>query len=537
MQLYLKTDLKSEKQRRWTVLLVALALYVITLAPTVLWGDDAAFQRHIYTFEINLSPQGHPLWTVVARPFLYLPIGDVAYRANLVSAVFGALTLLLVYVITGYLADRNPCADRNPTDSVPARLLATAVLAFSHTFWLHSVRAEVYTLNTFFFTAVWLALLKWNEEGKWRWLLLAAVTWLVSLGNHLLMTTALPGYLFLAVPRMRISESANQRISESANRRISESADRRIGIRRILRRRSARRWMLRIGIRALAAISAAGLALLLFLLPPLRTIMVGAWQAVWPPRFTPRLFLLGAGFLAYNLMLSTLVALAGWAQLWRRARCHAVAIALFVLANSAFALIFAVPDVYVFYLPSYVALAVACAPGLVSGWPVSALAQRGGGRRWFVLAWLLLILPSATYRVTPLILNRLDVHLLPVRDLPGRDAETFFLWPPKTGYRGAREYGEAALNSVPPGALILADATPRKTMWYLQRVEGMRPDVLVTDQPFGEGAQVPFLVEQSITRPVFLADVQAYYDVAEIEEHFEILPFGPIYEIRPRHNP
>jgi hypothetical protein len=410
-----------------------------------------------------------------------------------VSAVFGALTLLLVYIITDYL-----------TDSVPARLLATAVLAFSHTFWLHAVRAEVYTLNTFFFTAVWLALLKWDAEGKWGWLLLAAVTWLVSLGNHLLMTTALPGYLLLAAPR----------------------------IRRILRRHSARRWVL-----ALAAISAVAFVLLLLFLPPLRTSVVGAWQAVWPPRVTLRLLLLGAGFLAYNLMLSALVALAGWAQLWRQARRHAVAIALYELANSAIALVFAVPDAYVFYLPSYVALAVACAPGLVNGWPVSALAQRWGGRRWFVLVLFLLVLPIATYRVTPLILNRLDVHLLPVRDLPGRDAETFFLWPPKTGYRGAREYGEAALNSVPPGALILADATPRKTMWYLQRVEGMRPDVLVTDQPFGEGAQAPFLVEQSATRPVFLADVQAYYDVAEIEEHFEILPFGPIYELRPRHNP
>jgi hypothetical protein len=478
-----KSFLGIESRRRWAVLLIALALYVATLAPTVLWGDDAAFQRHIYTFEVNLSPQGHPLWTIVARPFLYFPLGDVAYRANLVSAVFGALTLLLVYAITGYFAD-----------SVPARLLATAVLGLSHTFWLHCVRAEVYTLNTFFFTAVWLALLKWDEEGWWRWLLLAAVTWLVSLANHLLMITALPGCLLLVVPR--------------------------------LLHRFSRRWALVAGVA-----SAIAIGFLLALLPPLRYLIVSAWQAVWPPRFTLRALLLGVGFLGYNLMLSTPVALAGWAQLWHRARSHAVAIALFVLMNSAFALTFVAPDVYVFFLPSYVALAVTCAPGLA--W----LAQRWVGRRWLVLALLLLALPVATYRATPLIVNELNAHLLPVRDLPGRDAETFFLWPPKTGYRGAREYGEAALASVPPNALILADATPRKTLWYLQRVEGLRPDVLVMDQQFGEGLQAPFLVEQSATRPVFLADVQAYYDIVEIEEHFEILPFGPIYELRPRSSP
>ena len=75
---------------------VALTLYVATLAPGLLWGggDFATFQTRLFLGELRGDIFGHPLWVIVARPFVWLPIRDVAYRANLAAAVFAALALV-----------------------------------------------------------------------------------------------------------------------------------------------------------------------------------------------------------------------------------------------------------------------------------------------------------------------------------------------------------------------------------------------------------------------------------------------------------
>ena len=41
-------------------------------------------------------PPGFPLYTMLGKLFTLIPFGDVAYRVNLMSALFAALTLALV---------------------------------------------------------------------------------------------------------------------------------------------------------------------------------------------------------------------------------------------------------------------------------------------------------------------------------------------------------------------------------------------------------------------------------------------------------
>jgi len=129
------------------------------------------------------------------------------------------------------------------------------------------------------------------------------------------------------------------------------------------------------------------------------------------------------------------------------------------------------------------------------------------------------------------VLNRLEVNPLGVRALPGRDTNTFFLWPSKRGYLGARQFAEEVLDTLPPNALLLADWSPLEALEYLQVVEGRRPDVTLVQLYAGQGKQVPFLLEQSKTRPVFIAGTGRYYDIAEIRQHFRVIPFGPIYRL------
>jgi len=88
---------------------IPFLLYVRTLAPTVhamastdrttVYGlDSAELAAGAYTLGIVHAP-GYPLYLLLGKAFSYLPFGDIAYRLNLMSAFFGALTVGLIYLI------------------------------------------------------------------------------------------------------------------------------------------------------------------------------------------------------------------------------------------------------------------------------------------------------------------------------------------------------------------------------------------------------------------------------------------------------
>ncbi|HZY64779.1 MAG TPA: DUF2723 domain-containing protein, partial [Rubrobacteraceae bacterium] len=78
------------------------ALYLLTLAPTVLYYDrpllldSVMLQAQAITLGIT-GPTGEPSWVILSHLFTYLPFGDPAYRLNLSSAVYAALAVLHVF--------------------------------------------------------------------------------------------------------------------------------------------------------------------------------------------------------------------------------------------------------------------------------------------------------------------------------------------------------------------------------------------------------------------------------------------------------
>ncbi|HSJ52436.1 MAG TPA: DUF2723 domain-containing protein, partial [Anaerolineae bacterium] len=77
---------------------VALVVYLQTLLPGIGWGDIARFQ---YVARVWGIPHrfGYPLYIALSRLFGALPVGDLAYRVNLMSAVFAALAVITVYLL------------------------------------------------------------------------------------------------------------------------------------------------------------------------------------------------------------------------------------------------------------------------------------------------------------------------------------------------------------------------------------------------------------------------------------------------------
>jgi 4-amino-4-deoxy-L-arabinose transferase-like glycosyltransferase len=161
----------------------------MTLAPTVLpysspdLLDAAMLQVQVAVLGIS-HPTGYPTYLMLSHLFTYLPVGDVAYRANLASAAWAALAVLVVYA-AGLLLSRR----------VAAAAVGALTFGLGTALWSQAVIAEVYTLNALFLALTVLALLFWREHRRDCYLLISALLTGLCLTNHLTSGLLLPASL------------------------------------------------------------------------------------------------------------------------------------------------------------------------------------------------------------------------------------------------------------------------------------------------------------------------------------------------------
>ena len=126
----------------------SFALYARTAAPGVLDGDFGEFQTNIYL--LGVSHTGYPLYFLLAKLWtLVMPVGSIAFRANVFSGLFGALTLVILYFTF-----------RTLNLSLLVSLFSSVLFGISRVYWSQAVIPDVYTLNSFFIILVlWLAIL------------------------------------------------------------------------------------------------------------------------------------------------------------------------------------------------------------------------------------------------------------------------------------------------------------------------------------------------------------------------------------------
>ena len=488
------------------IFLVALIVYVFTLAPGLLWGggDFATFQTKAYTGQIESNIFGHPLWVVLARPFIALPIRDVAYRANLASAVFGAAALAFVFLAARHIAR-----------STGAALLATAALAVSHTFWTYAVMPKPYSLNALLLAACIYFLLRWGEERRGRYLYLFAAIYGLSPSNHLVMLTAVAGFITYLVLVAR-------------HHRGGGDLRRQFAI-------AAAVYALALAPYALLALSADESAA--------TTASIGGFLRGFLTALTsPDKLLLGLGagiaLLLYQFPASVPIGLIGLRRSWLLDRPAAALLALTAAGNVAFLLGATDPRTggeYVwnlhYYLLTYVVFALWLAAGLAHLWPHLARTRL----RLVASASLIIGLPVVAYALAPVISRPFVANLPGFREVGGRDNLTYVLSPWKHNEAGARALGESILNTLPPGSAFLADYGLWSIINYLQVVEGRRLDVALIQMPApGAGKQLPLILSQRNARNLFIADINRYYDVADIETRFDIVAIGPIYHLDPK---
>ncbi|MBL7201492.1 MAG: DUF2723 domain-containing protein [Anaerolineae bacterium] len=167
------------------VWLFSLTVYVLTLLPTVgASGDTPKFQFISAILGIP-HPSGYPLYILLGRVFSWLPVANVAWRMDFMSAFFAASTVFVLFW-TALALTRN----------VLLSAASSLAWAFAGLFWSQSVIAEVYTLNALFVISVILFLILWEKRRQQRFLHLAMVLYALGFGNHLSMLFLLPAWIY-----------------------------------------------------------------------------------------------------------------------------------------------------------------------------------------------------------------------------------------------------------------------------------------------------------------------------------------------------
>ena len=141
------------------VFAATLGLYLATLAPTLTWGwkglgvDGGELLAAAYTLGIP-HPPGYPTYTLLLKVFATIvPVGDFAFRGNLLSALLASGSVVLMY-LTVLRFCRYLWPDAPRWTFIMAGVLSSTVLATSPMFWSQAVMTEVYALNAFFAAAL-----------------------------------------------------------------------------------------------------------------------------------------------------------------------------------------------------------------------------------------------------------------------------------------------------------------------------------------------------------------------------------------------
>lgn len=166
----------------------AFVLYTLTLAPSVMPGDYAEFQFSAAILGVP-HPTGYPLYILLGKLFTLLPVGDVAYRVNLSSAVYMALAMAIGYGVTVKLLRISGLGR-----VWFAGVIGLAAFAVSPTPWSMSLVARSYALNALLVASVVFALMSWRETRKPRWFYAACLLIGLSLVHHGTTYVLLPAY-------------------------------------------------------------------------------------------------------------------------------------------------------------------------------------------------------------------------------------------------------------------------------------------------------------------------------------------------------
>lgn len=520
---------------------LACAVYIRSLAPGLLWGDSAEFQFAAWLGGF-VHPTGYPLYLMLGWLWTHLlPFRDPAFRMNLFSALWGGLAITLLCLVVIRLFRFIEANDiRNPRWISRLIAFGTAlVFLFTPTFWSQAVIAEVYTLHAAFVAGLLLVLFVWAERvangeaaGARRLAYLAALLFGLSLAHHrstILLAPAAALFVLIVLAGTRSRPRASfQKVGLFLFCLLAPSL-----------------LYLYIPLRApqvpyVSLTLSPGQPLTLYDPTPAGFFAHISGSIFGSSLVAPRLDSPGLarvvdrfvdelsinGLLLGAIGLAALVFVSVRSRSWRGWAALTLTGAFF-LVQVAFNLFYAIGDIYVFYIPAYLAWVLWMAVGAwavtqVVAWLFSSLEEQS--RRWlFAAAAVLAFVVLATFAFR----------------------SAFVFWPKvqRATDDSARRAWDALLSSdLPKGAILVSNDRDEITpLWYLTYVEGRRNDLtglFPLIKPGEEWENVVRVTDAALQtgRPVYLVKpmpgLEIKYDLAQLPGQ-GVGPLGPAVRVDP----
>ncbi|MBN2502332.1 MAG: DUF2723 domain-containing protein [Anaerolineales bacterium] len=530
-----RSDLKSFALNwlPFIILVLAGGFYLITLQPALAWGDGARIQIEAITGEsfiftglpdemftggpfpfakLGVAAWDHPLYVYFGYGLVrMLSFANPLWMINFISALFGALTITLFYVL---------CLKH--TNSVGAALLAAFSLAVSHTYWFHAASPEVYTFLTFLMLACLYFYDRFEETGKFSYLFASVLVFGMAAATHVLAFLMLPAFGLFCVIRFFKGE----RERPAANQLLLLPLAFVLGFAPYLIQ-----FLRMLGVFNPTDVAESVIGII-FLESSLGITLgfvlesIGMYFFYLLLQFNP----LGAGIGFYGLWKSR-------DGFWRRNLFLYIVYALF-------GTIYRVTDQFAFLMLAHMFFALAIAKGVAVLLPK----LHGNRRRNFVFANAVLIvampvlytfLPSITAKagITD---ETLGIPSVGVEDV--RSGITYYANPNKYGDTSADEFGRSTISALPLDAFVVAewytDTDEYLVFDYYARVAGLRPDVEVAgwmlEDPFTFDSQIVVdeIEAQLAERPVYLASLsEEFYNASYLMREYCIVPEFNIYRV------
>jgi len=436
---------------------VAFAVYLATLAPNVMWYDMGEFATTSASLGIAHNT-GYPLLILTGKLFTFLPAGEVAWRVNLMSAVFTALAVAIVFAIIHDL-----------THDYIGAAIGALTLAFASTVWANATWATSYGMNLFFTALITRLMLSWWRDRSPRTFAVAALAFGLALCNHRLIVLIAPPSALLLVMGWR---SISPRVLLVA-----------------------------------AGAFLAGLSPYIYLPvrgemdPELSWARPANWHTYWSmflngqtPReywsidLADRIDVLWA-YPSYDLTVAGL-ALAGLGAVVCALRYRGVAVYLgvLILLDAVVVETYGIHNIYNYLTPGYLALCVLV--GIGAAWIVGTVRRISENK--------LSIRPHVRIAGAAAVLALLPALLL-FRNYERVD---------RSGDYNAYDFARTTLDRLPPQSVILTDSWTASPLWYVQIVEGRRRDVLVSPVFSVPGEDVSAFARRHIDegRSVYVAE-------------------------------
>lgn len=402
-------------------------LYAFTAAPDLYYTDCGELAGVCTTLGVA-HPTGYPLFTLLAHGWqmLPLPLSPIG-KLNVLMIVLGCCAAIILHRTLLRLLPQVSRLETAATRSIAA--IGTLLFASARTIWAQALSLEVHALQVLLVCSLLYWLLRWGQTRRRRDAIIAGVMVGLCFTNHLTSVVLLPAVLVYVL-------STEQGKFVERLRRLT--------------------------IPTVVTFSCG----LLYAYLPLRSLaeplfnwgevhrsvdkflyhVLGKQYSVWMFSGSARQQL----EVFWQLLLPNSpmpLALVGLWKLWKQNRRLALLFVLLVVVCVAYVINYGIHDIEPYFVTAFVTLALATAVGLAVIW------------RFRLVRVMALLLP-VIYTGWNWRSNDLHAHWL------------------------VRQYVKLVVDPLPHGSILLSQQWDYfcSAFWYMQQVEGYRPDVVLIEK-------------------------------------------------------